>query len=272
MMRCVERTLAVFDCFTAQRMSLTLQEIADGIDLPKSTTFRIVHSLEQLGYLVRLEDQKYCLSFRFTRLAGLVMSTLGIRQVARPMMLDLQRRTNETVTLNVAGGRDRTCIEVIDTPAPLMSLARPGQHVPLDHTGATAKALMAHMAPAEQEKLVGLAAKAKGRTRAEIASELARVRRDGYCVSHGERVLGLSAISAPVWETGNAAAYCVTITAPTVRLKPRIEEFVPLLLTATSEISRRLGAASDAVLPPSAARKVPPGRTRARRDASAARR
>ena len=53
-----------------------LQEIADSIELPKSTTFRIVQSLEKAGYLVRLEDQKFCLSFRFTRLAGLVKSTL----------------------------------------------------------------------------------------------------------------------------------------------------------------------------------------------------
>ena len=70
MMRGVQRTVAVFDCFTPQRPSLTLQEISGRIRLPKSTTFRIVQSLEQVGYLIRLEDQKYCLSFRFTRLAG----------------------------------------------------------------------------------------------------------------------------------------------------------------------------------------------------------
>ena len=79
MMRSVQRILAVFETFSPERTSLTLQEIADRIDLPKSTTFRIVQSLEKAGYLVRLEDQQYCLSFRFTRLAGLVRSTLGIR-------------------------------------------------------------------------------------------------------------------------------------------------------------------------------------------------
>jgi DNA-binding IclR family transcriptional regulator len=242
MMRGVQRTVAVFDCFTPQRMSLTLQEIADTIGLAKSTTFRIVQSLEAAGYLIRLEDQKYCLSFRFTRLAGMVMSTLSIRQVARPMMAALARHTNETVTLNLTTGRDRTCIDVIDTPSPLMSMARPGQHVPLDHKGATAKTLMAHRPLKEQERLVAPAARATKRKPEVLLAELARIRTDGYCYSHGERVLGLSAIAAPILDVSGIADYCITITAPTVRLKPRLNEFVKLLLETSIDISRRLGA------------------------------
>ena len=61
-MRSVQRILAVFESFSTNRTSLTLQEIADRIELPKSTAFRIVQSIEQAGYLVRLDDQRYCLS------------------------------------------------------------------------------------------------------------------------------------------------------------------------------------------------------------------
>ena len=244
MMRGVQRTLAVFDCFSPDRPSLTLQEISDRIRLAKSTTFRIVQSLEQSGYLIRLEDQKYCLSFRFTRLAGMVMSTLSIRQVARPLMFELARETNETITLNVASGRDRTCIDVIDTPSPLMSLARPGQHVPLDGKGATAKTLMAHLPPDELRKLMASAAKTTGRKAADLMAELTRIRKEGYCASDGQRVLGLSAIAAPVWESDDTANYCVTITAPTVRMEPKKGDFVKLLLRTSADMSRRLGAAA----------------------------
>lgn len=248
-MRGVQRTVAIFDCFTPQRMRLTLQAISDHIGLAKSTTFRIVQSLEEAGYLIRLDDQKYCLSFRFTRLAGMVMSTLSIRQVARPLMQELARHTNETVTLNMATGRERTCIDVIDTPSPLMSMARPGQHVWLEHKGATAKTLMAHLPGKQMARLVAQPARAAGRPPAELLAELAKIRKDGYCVSHGERVLGLSAIAAPIHETNDTVNYCITITAPTVRLKPRIDDFVKVMLKTTRDISRRLGAesADDAV-------------------------
>ena len=107
MMRSVDRILAVFESFTVERSSLSLQEISERIDLPKSTTFRIVQSLERAGYLVRLEDQQYCLSFRFTRLAGLVRGTLGIREIARPFMTELAEETKETVSLHTISGRNR---------------------------------------------------------------------------------------------------------------------------------------------------------------------
>ena len=244
MMRGVQRTMAVFDAFTPQKLRLTLQEISRSIELPMSTTFRVVQSLEETGYLIRLEDQKYCLSFRFTRLAGMVLSTLGIRQVARPLMSELARRTNETVALNMVNGRDRTCIDVIDSPSPLMSMARPGRYVRLDGKGASCKTLMAHLPAQDLRKLIGPAAKAARLKPAELTSKLARIRKDGYCVSDGERVLGLSAIAAPVWDSDESATYCITITAPTVRMKPKVAEFVQLLLRTTNDISRRLGADS----------------------------
>ena len=59
MMRAVQRILSVFGCFTPERPALQLQEICHRIDLPKSTGFRIVQSLDKAGYLVRLENQQY---------------------------------------------------------------------------------------------------------------------------------------------------------------------------------------------------------------------
>jgi DNA-binding IclR family transcriptional regulator len=174
----------------------------------------------------------------------MVMSTLSIRQVARPLMWELARQTDETVTLNMVTGRDRTCIDVIDSPSPLMSMARPGRQVRLDGKGASGKTLMAHLDTKDLRKLIGPAAKATGRKPAELMSELARIRKDGYCASDGERVLGLSAVAAPVWESDENARYCIAITAPTVRMKPKIAEFVKLLLKTTADISRRLGADS----------------------------
>src|SRR3954467_4680673 len=131
-MRAVQRILGIFESFTPEQSSLTLQEIADRIELPKSTAFRIVQSLEKAGYLVRLDDQKYCLSFRFTRLAGLVRSTLGIREIARPVMTQLAEATQETVSIHTISGRNRVCIDALATASsPLRSISQPGEHVAL---------------------------------------------------------------------------------------------------------------------------------------------
>jgi DNA-binding IclR family transcriptional regulator len=241
MMRAVQRTLAIFDCFTSERTSLTLQEMANRIRLPKSTTFRLVQSLDEAGYLVRLDNQAYCLSFRVTRLAGLVKSTLDIRQLARVTMIELARKASETVTLNMVIDRYRVCIDVIDTPSPLMSVTKPGERVRLID-GATARVLMASLPKNEFQKALSYAIKATGRKRADFIRELGRIREQGYAVTHGERVLGLTAISAPIEEREGRVSHCITVTGPTVRLQPREREVVKLVTRAAENVSRRLGA------------------------------
>lgn len=245
MMRSVQRILAVFESFSAAQTSLTLQEIADRIELPKSTAFRIVRSLEQSGYLVRLEDQRYCLSFRFTRLAGLVKSTLGIREIARPIMAELAERTQETVAIHTVVGRIRVCLDSVATSSSqLRSVMQPGEQVALP-VGSGSKILMAHMPRDELAPILAAAARTTKRTQADWQEELARIRAQGYAVSHGERILGLSAISAPILDFNEEARYCLTVNGPTVRIQTTEKEFIKLVKRAAADISRVFGGQAD---------------------------
>jgi DNA-binding IclR family transcriptional regulator len=237
--------LAVFESFSADRSSLTLQEIADRIELPKSTSFRIVQSLEQAGYLVRLEDQQYCLSFRFTRLAGFVRSTLGIREIARPFLVELADKTKETVSIHTVSGKNRVCIDAMSTTmAPLRAVVQAGEQIPI-LAGSASKVLMAYMAKTELSPFVTTVARATKRTKAQVLEELDRIRDQGFAVSHGERLLGISAISAPIKDVNEEVHYCLSVGAPTVRMEIREKEFVKLAVSAASNISRQFGGKSD---------------------------
>ncbi|RQS24858.1 IclR family transcriptional regulator [Burkholderia sp. Bp8989] len=240
-MRSVQRILAIFESFSAERSSLSLQEIADRIDLPKSTTFRIVQSLERAGYLVRLEDNQYCLSFRFTRLAGLVRSTLTIREIARPFLLELAEQTKETVSIHTVNGGNRVCIDAVSTAtAPLRAVVQAGEQIPL-LAGSASKVLMAYLPKTELTPIVTSAARARKMTKADLLEELARVREQGYAVSHGERLLGISAISAPIKDFNEEVHYCLSVGAPTVRMQMHEKEFIKLAVTAAADISRQYG-------------------------------
>jgi DNA-binding IclR family transcriptional regulator len=245
--RAVQRIFAIFESFTPEKSSLTLQEIADRIELPKSTSFRIVQSLEQAGYLVRLEDQKYCLSFRFTRLAGLVRSTLGIREIARPIMTELADKTKETISIHTVSGRNRVCIDAIaTTPSSLRSVVQPGEQVPLA-AGSGSKVLVAHMPKSQLTSIAGVMARRSKRTQAEVLAELTKIRDQGYSVSHGERLPGLSAVSAPIKGINDEVQYCMTVGGPTVRVQANEKELTKLVVKAAANVSRQLGgkAADD---------------------------
>jgi DNA-binding IclR family transcriptional regulator len=241
MMRSVQRILAVFESFTTELNSLTLQEIADRIELPKSTAFRIVQSLEKAGYLVRLEDQRYCLSFRFTRLAGLVKSTLGIREIARPLLSELAQKTQETVSIHTIVGRNRVCIDAMSAAVALRSVILPGEEVPLQKGSAT-KILVAYMQKKEAAPLIASMARSTQRTQAEVREELIKIRKQGWAISHGERLLGVSAISAPVVDVQEQIRYCLSIGGPSVRMQMHEKDFIKLAVDAAKEISLQLGA------------------------------
>ncbi len=251
MIRSVERALAIFDAFDASQTALTLQGIGKRIGLSKATTHRLVNSLDQAGYLVRVGDHKYSLSLKFVRLAGIVRSTLNVRDIARPIMIEIAGKTGETVSLNSISGNARLCIEVIDTPAPLMHIVRPGEHVPLLY-GASGKILLAYMDEAELSQVLQGVRDAETIDRPALTKQLKRFRKQGYALTSGERVLGVSALSVPLSDVDGAVNHCLTLSGPTVRMERRMDEFVEVMLDAGAGISRKLGG------PPVARRGDPP--------------
>jgi IclR family KDG regulon transcriptional repressor len=244
MIRAVGRALAIFDAFDRDNLSLSLQQISDRIRMPKTTTFRLVHSLEQAGFLIRSESQQYCLSLKVVRLAGMVRGTLNIGEVARPVMIEVNRQTSETITLNTINGTERLCLEVVDTPSPLMSMVRPGQHMPM-LLGASSRILMAYMSKDELDALLKITAAKTDLDRGALDRELVRFRRQGYAMSRGQRVPGLTAIAVPIFDIKGEARHSLALTGPSVRVDPRDHEFAEILMNAGRDLSTRLGASPE---------------------------
>lgn len=56
MNRTVERTLAILKIIANSEHGITLQEIANQMDMAKSSTFAIVHTLLELNYISTVEN------------------------------------------------------------------------------------------------------------------------------------------------------------------------------------------------------------------------
>lgn len=243
MIRAVGRALAIFDAFDNEHLALTLQELSERIRMPKTTTFRLVATLERAGFLIRMDNQQYCLSLKLARLGGLVRGTLSIREIARPVMLQVNQQTQETVTLNTVVGNDRMVLEVVDTPSPLMSMARLGQHQPL-FLGAAGRVIMAYMEPGELDKVLKANAPADF-DRTALDRELSRFRRQGFGLTRGQRVPGLTAIAVPIFDISGRVPHSLALTGPSVRVDPRDSELAEIMIAAGRDISTRLGASPE---------------------------
>lgn len=241
MIRAVARALAIFEAFDNEHLALSLQEIAARIRMPKTTAFRLVATLESCGYLVRMENQQYCLSLKVARLAGLVRGTLGIREIAKPILIEVNRLTSETVTVNALAGAERICLDVVDSPSALMAIVQPGAHVPIFH-GATGRILLAYMDETERERLLKTSPQAKGIDRAALDRELTRFRRQGYSLSRGQRFAGMTAIGVPVFDVEGKVRHCLALVGPSARFDSREAEFAEIMIAAGQDLSARIGA------------------------------
>ncbi len=111
------RGMKVLSAFTPSRSSLTVSEIADLTGLPQSTIFRLVYTLEHLGYLVRDEaTRKYQQSVRMLSIGLAVRENLNIRSIASPFVKELSHQTGESAKLAILEGVEIMFAVVIEAP------------------------------------------------------------------------------------------------------------------------------------------------------------
>jgi DNA-binding IclR family transcriptional regulator len=128
--------------------------------------------------------------------------------------------------------------------SPLRNVVQPGEQVPL-LAGSASKVLMAYMPKSQLTPIVSSIARQTKRSQADVLEELTKVRRQGYAFSHGERLLGVSAVSAPIMDTRDEVHYCLSIGGPTVRMQTSEKELIKRAKKAAADISRQFGGKQD---------------------------
>jgi DNA-binding IclR family transcriptional regulator/crotonobetainyl-CoA:carnitine CoA-transferase CaiB-like acyl-CoA transferase len=240
--RTVQRALSVLDCFQIETPRLSMHEIAQRIQLPKSTTFRILATLVAEGYLVQTERQQYALSQKLSRLGSVAQRSVKRHDVIHPVLERLASETGETVEISVLDGDSRTCIDMVESSSTLKSVVHIGIRLPLVY-GATGKVFLAGLPAKEVERLV--AADGGRVDMRALTAQLDEVRAHGFAFTRNERVTGAAAVAAPVTMHGDDARYCLTVTGPASRFSGREDRLRRQVLAAAAELTMRLGGREE---------------------------
>lgn len=211
----IERALKMLNCFTKEKLSLSLVEIAREIDLPPSTTSRILATLEKYNYLYRDEEtQRYFLGPSIARLGTLCYSHMDFRRISIPYMIQLREIYNESVGLYVPNKEHRVCIERIESTHPLKRILNIGDRLPLTR-GASGRLLLAYQPPQIIDELLA----ADPYTTTE---RLAEIRALGYSTSRSEREEGVVSVAAPIFDSQHKVVAALNISGPTARISPEL--------------------------------------------------
>ena len=154
-----------------------------------------------------------------------------LTRVALPVLQELAQTSGETASLYVRLRFKRILVQRVEGLHPLRFVLPIGQRLPL-HVGA-GKVLAAAMPPEELQQMLDelgemYLSSGERLTRKALLAELDRVRRQGYFVSHGERMVGTVAVAAPVVDADGTTIAAVSVVGATDRLTPKKIEWLTI--------------------------------------------
>nr|WP_243638090.1 IclR family transcriptional regulator [Rubrobacter taiwanensis] len=241
----VDRAISVME-FLSRRGWSGVTEIANELDIHKSTAYRLLTTLRDRGLVEQdAATEKYRLGFGLVLLASSVTAELDLMRCARSVCERLSDETGETVTLAVLEDDDAVVVHQSISRSSALNVDWTGRHTPL-HATAAGKLFLLNM-PEDQRRRILKRPLERYTERtivdpAELERQLAEAEERGYAYTVEELEVGLSAVGAPIRYSDGRVVAAVSVSGPAFRLP---EEQLPglgeRLKRAADEISHCLG-------------------------------
>jgi DNA-binding IclR family transcriptional regulator len=221
----------------------TVTEVADRLDLSKSTAFRYLKTLAELEFVTETDDG-YKLSYRFLLLGEYARNSSQLYQIGREEVDKLAEElgyyvhlVTETdgygVSLYQARGGEVTDFDYQSTKLQ--------QRDPL-HVTASGKAILAHL-PREQIDAIVEDRELERRTsetitdRDALLETLEAIRERGYAYNDEEEIEGFRAVGAPIVDQHDRVLGSVSVSAPTSFLTGSVfTDEIPTAVTKTANV------------------------------------
>ncbi len=241
----VERAAQLMETVLSAREPVTFNQLVDAVDLPKSTTSRLLNALERSGLLNRNQTGAFIAGPLIVQYARRTEGTTDLVAMATPVMELLAKESGETINLAVASHDHVEQIAQIDSTYLLGGTNRIGLPVPFP-SSASGKVLLAYGAATLP---AGRLERSTARTitsRSELARELDRTRRRGYAVADQELEEGLVALAVPFRGTSTATGAtsedvlgAISLSGPATRLTPeKVAVFGLMLLECSTSLQQ----------------------------------
>lgn len=226
---------------------LGLLELAERLNRPKSSLYRIITTLEERGYITRDEENdKYCIGLKTLELTKNLLENNTLSNVSRFDMQRLVDKTGESANLGVLSGEEILYVAVLEGTHQLKFTETVGSRAPL-HASAIGKAIAAHLPEEKLNQLLEkrVLNKITPKTidnQERFKKELKYVRENGYALDDEEVATGARCIAAPIFNMFGRVEAAISISGAIHRLPDeKLKELSSHVIKATHNISQKLG-------------------------------
>ncbi len=250
--RAIGNALRVLELIQQSHKPLALTEVSLWAQLPKSSAFRILRTLEIAGYIQRLEGER----FSIVPGAGFMPNQLAKQVVdaSRPVMKNLSQVFRETISLAFLFDNHIEVVAVIDSPHRVSMGNMAGGIIP-PHASSLGKAITAFQPDERREHLLRSFSLVRftASTIVEetiLSKELDLVRAQGFATDLEESTIGGCCLSGPILGKDGHAVGAISISMPKMRFVNQ-ERLIEAVKEAASTITGELRTHREVSISPS---------------------
>lgn len=231
--------------FIAERPR-SLAETAERLGVHKSTAMRLLQTLEADGFARKQPDGRYTVGFRVITLAQQVLDQLDIRSIAHPYLIQLAEEIGQTVHLAALVDDEVIYLDKVDGSGLMRLRSQVGRPAML-HTSGVAKAILAHVEPEVQRRLLAKVTYERITPTTITTPEALRAELDtivdrGWAEDNAESEPYVNCVALPLRDATGKVRASMSVTslsamAPLADLRERVAEF----RSVSEQISRALG-------------------------------
>lgn len=245
----LEKTIRILNVILEAGHPLSLQDLSERTQTPKSTTFRIVTNLINAGYLTEQEDG-YWLGLALLRLGHAVNSHLDISRIAEPFLIELRDQTRETTYLAMLTHDIQVqYLHYVPSNQPVsVSLSKPGT-ITRAHCTALGKAMLAFLPENELDSWLANTEELYSATvnsfsdKNALRQELCAIRERGYATDNEEYMLTICCVAAPIFDVRQRVIAALSVAGPNTRMpQPLIgSQISEQVMYVARQISTQMG-------------------------------
>lgn len=255
----LERGLRLLGEFSRDSRTLDAPELARRLDLPRSTVFRLLNTLESMGFLERIgSGNDYRLGLAVLRLGFEYLSSLELTELGQPVIARLCDAIRYPCNIVVRDGRSIVYVAKVTPPTPLTSSVRVGTRLPA-HATVLGRILLEDLTLPElralyPEEHLEVFSGSTPKTVLDLFNMVEVDRQRGYVLGEGFYEASISTIAAPVRDSSSRIIAALGATIPSGHIdESRLEELVQCVRASADELSGLLnyqprGDASDKVV------------------------
>lgn len=242
----LSRGLELLLQFSRQEPELTGAELSRRLALPRASVFRMLQTLEQMGFVERVgASASYRLGIGVLRLGFEYLASMELAEHGRPVVEALRDQTGHSAHLVVLDGTEVVFVVKAAGRSAIFNSVQIGARLPA-HATVLGRLLLGGKTAAQLASLYeGQSLKAYTERTPTTVAQLKKLidaeARQGYAISEGGFESGISVVAAPVHDDAGSVAAAISVTVPAQRIERALASSLAVAVRdAADRLTQRL--------------------------------